>query len=147
MKVPLWRRARRRSNVSLHALFNYILKLLYLGCQWKELPIEKDATGRREISMMSTQGPSPPAAANLKIPSTPHPRSENRSENTRDAVPPPVWRRSRAYAQDRYESALGNKSAGDLWLQNESGVIMQRKAKREGLMLSLGSDAVMTKVK
>ena len=27
-----------------HALFNYILKLLYLGCQWKELPIEKDAT-------------------------------------------------------------------------------------------------------
>ena len=31
------------------ALFNYILKLLYLGCQWKELPIEKDATGRREI--------------------------------------------------------------------------------------------------
>jgi hypothetical protein len=25
------------------------LNLLYLGCQWKELPIEKDATGRREI--------------------------------------------------------------------------------------------------
>ena len=36
-------------KLSLHALFNYILKLLYLGCQWKELPIEKDATGRREI--------------------------------------------------------------------------------------------------
>ena len=34
-------------KLSLHALFNYILKLLYLGCQWKELPIEKDATGRR----------------------------------------------------------------------------------------------------
>src|SRR5690242_8424109 len=31
-------------KLSLHALFNYILKLLYLGCQWKELPIEKDAT-------------------------------------------------------------------------------------------------------
>src|ERR1700719_4609256 len=30
-------------KLSLHALFNYILKLLYLGCQWKELPIEKDA--------------------------------------------------------------------------------------------------------
>ena len=29
-------------KLSLHALFNYILKLLYLGCQWKELPIEKD---------------------------------------------------------------------------------------------------------
>ena len=36
-------------KLSLHALFNYILKLLYLGCQWKELPIEKDAAGRREI--------------------------------------------------------------------------------------------------
>ena len=36
-------------KLSLHALFNYILKLLYLGCQWKELPIEKDATGRRVI--------------------------------------------------------------------------------------------------
>ena len=34
---------------SLHALFNYILKLLYLGCQWKELPIAKDAEGRPEI--------------------------------------------------------------------------------------------------
>ena len=27
------------------ALFNYILKLLCLGCQWKELPIERDANG------------------------------------------------------------------------------------------------------
>jgi transposase len=36
-------------KVSLHALFNYILKLLYIGCQWKELPIEKDAEGRPEI--------------------------------------------------------------------------------------------------
>ena len=30
-------------KLSLHALFNYILKLLYLGCQWKELPIAKDS--------------------------------------------------------------------------------------------------------
>ena len=36
-------------KLSLHALFNYILKLLYLGCQWKELPIEKDDEGRREV--------------------------------------------------------------------------------------------------
>ena len=35
-------------KLSLHALFNYILKLLYLGCQWKELPIERDDEGRRE---------------------------------------------------------------------------------------------------
>jgi hypothetical protein len=34
---------------SLHALFNYILKLLYLGCQWKELSIAKDAEERPEI--------------------------------------------------------------------------------------------------
>ncbi|MBD1847600.1 hypothetical protein H6F89_30210 [Cyanobacteria bacterium FACHB-63] len=33
----------------LHAIFNYILKLLYLGCQWKELPIETDKAGQPEI--------------------------------------------------------------------------------------------------
>ena len=32
-------------KLSLHVIFNYILKLLYLGCQWKELPIEKDKYG------------------------------------------------------------------------------------------------------
>ena len=37
------------SKLSPHAIFNYILKLLYLGCQWKELPIEKDRDGRPEI--------------------------------------------------------------------------------------------------
>src|ERR1700736_4971508 len=36
-------------KLSLHTLFNYILKLLYMGCQWKELPIEKDKEGRPEI--------------------------------------------------------------------------------------------------
>src|SRR6202034_4885405 len=36
-------------KLSLHTLFNYILKLLYLGCQWKELPIKKDDQGRKEI--------------------------------------------------------------------------------------------------
>ena len=36
-------------KLSLHATFNYILKLLYLGCQWKELPIEKNTEGRPEI--------------------------------------------------------------------------------------------------
>ncbi|MEL7079001.1 MAG: hypothetical protein AAGM46_24145 [Cyanobacteria bacterium J06582_2] len=29
-------------KLSLHIIFNYILKLLYLGCQWKELPIASD---------------------------------------------------------------------------------------------------------
>lgn len=36
-------------KLSLHTIFNYILKLLYLGCQWKELPIEKTQQGRPEI--------------------------------------------------------------------------------------------------
>jgi hypothetical protein len=47
------------------------------------------------------------------------------------------------YGQARYGFAIGTASAGDLWLQNESGVIMRLKAKREGLMLSLGGDAVV----
>ncbi len=48
-----------------------------------------------------------------------------------------------AYAQGRYGFALGDTSAGDLWLQNEAGVILHLKAKRSGLMLSLGGDAVV----
>lgn len=48
-----------------------------------------------------------------------------------------------AYAQGRYGFALGEASRGDLWLQNEAGVIMHLKAKRTGLMLSLGGDAVV----
>jgi transposase len=28
-------------KLSLHAIFNYILQQLYMGCQWKELPIER----------------------------------------------------------------------------------------------------------
>jgi hypothetical protein len=34
-------------------------------------------------------------------------------------------------------------SGGDLWLQNENGVILHLHAKREGLMLSLGGDAIV----
>jgi hypothetical protein len=52
-----------------------------------------------------------------------------------------------AYASARYGFALGTKSAGDLWLQNEAGVIMHLKAKREGLMLSLGGDAIVISMK
>ena len=36
-------------KLSLHKIFNYILRLLYLGCPWKELPIQKDGEGRPEI--------------------------------------------------------------------------------------------------
>ena len=48
-----------------------------------------------------------------------------------------------AYAQGRVGFAVGQTSNGDLWLQNESGVIMHLVAKREGLMLSLGADAMV----
>ena len=48
-----------------------------------------------------------------------------------------------AYAQIRYGFALGNSSAGDLWLQNPHGVILHLIAKRKGLMLSLGGDAIV----
>ena len=47
------------------------------------------------------------------------------------------------YAQARYGFAFGDKSAGDLWLQNEAGVIMHLKARRTGLMLTLGGDAIL----
>ena len=36
-------------KLSLHIIFNYILKLLYLGCQWKELPIQQNQAGQPEI--------------------------------------------------------------------------------------------------
>ena len=36
-------------KLSLFKIFNYILQLLYLGCQWKELPIDKDDEGHPEI--------------------------------------------------------------------------------------------------
>jgi len=48
-----------------------------------------------------------------------------------------------AYAQARYGFAIGSMSGGDLWLQNEAGVILHLHAKREGLMLSLGGDAIV----
>ena len=36
-------------KLSLFKIFNYILRHLYMGCQWKELPIERDGDGRPEI--------------------------------------------------------------------------------------------------
>jgi hypothetical protein len=51
-----------------------------------------------------------------------------------------------SYAQAGYGYALGTSSGGDLWMQNEAGVIMHLKAKRTGLMLSLGGDAIEIKM-
>jgi hypothetical protein len=47
------------------------------------------------------------------------------------------------YGEARYGFAFGEMSKGDLWLQNEKGVILHLKAKRTGLILSLGGDAVV----
>jgi transposase len=38
-----------KPKLALHSIFNYILQALYLGCQWKQLPIEKDPQGDPEI--------------------------------------------------------------------------------------------------
>ena len=48
-----------------------------------------------------------------------------------------------AYAQLRGGFAAGSVSAGELWLRNEAGVGMRLRARREGLMLTLGADAVV----
>lgn len=37
------------SKLPLHVIFNYILQLLYIGCQWKELPVRNGPDGRPEI--------------------------------------------------------------------------------------------------
>jgi hypothetical protein len=47
-----------------------------------------------------------------------------------------------AYDEARYGAVIGDASTGDLWLENNAGVVMHLKAKREGLMLSLGADVV-----
>ena len=47
------------------------------------------------------------------------------------------------YAQGRYGFVVGTESGGDLWLKNGNGVVMHLLAKRKGLMLSLGADAVV----
>lgn len=51
-----------------------------------------------------------------------------------------------AYGQARYGAVAGDASTGELWLQNSAGVYMHLKAKRAGLMLSLGGDVVFIKL-
>ncbi len=47
-----------------------------------------------------------------------------------------------AYGQARYGAVAVDKSAGELWLQNTKGVVLRLDAKRTGLALSLGADAI-----
>jgi len=51
------------------------------------------------------------------------------------------------YVQGRVGFAVGDASAGDLWLQNDAGVVMRLKAQRSGLMLSLGADVMVVSMK
>jgi hypothetical protein len=48
-----------------------------------------------------------------------------------------------AYGAARYGAAFGDHGGGELWLQNPQGVIMNLKARREGLAVSLGADAMV----
>jgi transposase len=49
--LPHLRQGRRGPppTLPLYKIFNYILRVLYMGCQWKMLPIERNAKGRPEI--------------------------------------------------------------------------------------------------
>ncbi len=47
-----------------------------------------------------------------------------------------------AYVQGRYGYAAGTSGSGELWLQNEAGVVIELKTQREGLALALGGDAI-----
>jgi hypothetical protein len=51
-----------------------------------------------------------------------------------------------SYIQGRYGLAVGTRSTGDLLLKNGNGVIMRLVAKRQGLMLTLGGDAVLIRM-
>jgi hypothetical protein len=52
-----------------------------------------------------------------------------------------------AYGAARYGAALGDKGGGELWLENPHGVTMSLKAKRQGLAVSLGADAMIVEFK
>jgi len=47
------------------------------------------------------------------------------------------------YAQARFGFVVGTISRGQLWMQNNAGVILHLQARRRGLMLSTGADAVV----
>ena len=47
-----------------------------------------------------------------------------------------------SYAQGSFGVTVGSSDNGGLWLRNDAGVVMQLKAQREGVALSLGADAI-----
>lgn len=49
--LPHLTKGKRGPNkkISFFKLFNYILKLMHTGCQWENIPIDKDQDGKPEI--------------------------------------------------------------------------------------------------
>ena len=42
-----------RKKLSFFKIFNYILKLIHTGCQWHQIPIDRDENGKPEIHYTS----------------------------------------------------------------------------------------------
>jgi hypothetical protein len=51
------------------------------------------------------------------------------------------------YAQIRSGFALGSMGKGNMWMKNGNGVLLHLVAKRKGIMLSLGGDAMVIGMK
>jgi len=51
------------------------------------------------------------------------------------------------YGQVRLGWALASQGDGRLWLQNDKGVVLRLRTKREGLMLAAGADAVRIRLR
>ena len=52
-----------------------------------------------------------------------------------------------AYGQARYGMVAAEASTGELWLENTKGVVIHLDAKRKGLALALGADAIYLDLK
>jgi hypothetical protein len=52
-----------------------------------------------------------------------------------------------AYGQARYGIVAADVSTGELWLENTKGVVILLDAKRQGLALSVGADAIYVDLK
>jgi len=51
------------------------------------------------------------------------------------------------YVSGQYGVVVGEASAGDMWLKNEHDIVLHLKAKREGIMLAVGADAIKIRLK
>ncbi len=51
------------------------------------------------------------------------------------------------YGQVRVGWALASKGNGRLWLENDKGVVLRLRTKRQGLMLATGADAVRIRLR